>query len=556
MNYPQLYLNKILKGKTVVSTKVKAVYERECDWMKKPPVEFPYYFDIEAGLRPIEFIETFCRHSKGRWAGKRIELDLFQKAKIQLAFGWLEKETGLRRFREVVDIRARKTGKSTETAGVSLYMLMADGEAGAEVYACANKLDQAKIIFDEAVNMRFQSPDISKLTTKRQSDIFFQSTMSIYKALSSETKTMDGMNAHFFSLDEWHEARTSDIFDVMWQSMSSREQPMAWLISTNGFVREGFFDDKYRYASSVAMWEEGFEDYRMLPLIYELDNRDEWTNSEMWEKANPGLHTIKSFQALSENVDRAKRDPSFLPTLLVKDFNIPENSSKRWLTYADIVNEEVVDMEYLRSSYAIGFCDLSSTIDLTCAGVLIRKPNDDKTYVLQRYFLPQSRVDLVEETSAREAPYKLWAEQGWLEICPGASVDYNAVTEYFKWLVETWDIRPLWVFYDRALSGYWVPQMEQNDFDMEKIAQGPFTWTYPMKNLGAALTEKKVIYQNNPILRWCLLNTGVKTLNRDGIQSIQPVKVAERLRIDGMVALLNGWVGLDRHYEEYMRYLR
>jgi phage terminase large subunit-like protein len=268
MNFVSMYLEKINSGEISACTKIKKLYQREVNWIKNPPKDF--YFDEEEGARPIEFIERFCKNSKGKWGGQPIELELFQKAKIQLAYGWLEKGTGHRRFREVVDIRARKNGKSTETAAVTLYSLIADGEKGAEIYTCANKLDQAKIVFNEAVNMRAQSPALKAVTKKRQSDIYFPATFSVIKALASDSTTMDGLNAHFFSQDEFHEARDSKVYDVMVQSQQSREQPLAWLISTNGFVREAFFDDKYDYCSKVALWEPGFEDYRLLPLIYEL----------------------------------------------------------------------------------------------------------------------------------------------------------------------------------------------------------------------------------------------------------------------------------------------
>ncbi len=556
MNWPREYLAAINSGDEVVSNKVRAVYQREVKWMDNPPDNFPFYYDEEAGQRPINFIEKYCKHSKGKWGKQPVRLELFQQAKLQLIFGWLEKETNNRRIREVVDIRGRKCGKSTETAGVEQYMMIADGESGAEVYCTANKKDQASLVFNEAVNMRSQSPALRSITKKRQSDIYFPAAFSFIKALAADTKTMDGLNAHFFSQDEFHEARDRKIYDVMKQSQSAREQPLAWLISTNGFVRELFFDDIYDYSSHVALWDEGYEDYRLLPLIYELDSREEWTRPECWAKANPGLGKIKSLATLAENVEKAKRDPKFLPTVLTKDFNIPENTSEAWLNYESAVNETTVDIDYLKKSYAIGGCDLSATTDLTCATLLIKKPNDDNFYVMQKYFLPQSRVDDVESNSRREAPYKLWAQQGHLHICEGATVDFHAVSQWFVDMVKDYNIRPLWIGYDAALSGYWVPEMVEYGFDMEHLRQGPFTWTYPMKQLGGALEEHRVIYNNNPMLRWCLLNTGVKTTNKDGINSIQPVKTSSTKRIDGMVSLLNAFTSYLNHEDEYLRYVR
>lgn len=556
MNWVKAYLNAIENGEEIAPKKIISVYKREVAWMDDPPQDFPFYFDEELGERHIQFIEKFCKHSKGRFARKPVELELFQKAKLQLVFGWLYKDTRYRRINEVVDLRGRKCGKSTETAAVEWDVLLNDNEFGAEIYCAANKRDQANIIYSEAVNMRLQSPALSAVTKKRQGDIYCAKLMSKIQCLAADTGTMDGLNAHFFCQDEFHEARTSAIYDVLKQSQGTREQPLAWLISTNGFIREGFFDDTYDYISHVAFWDEGFQDYNILPLIYELDSRDEWEKPECWLKANPGLGKIKSLKFLTDNVALAKRKPSFLPTLLTKDFNIPENSVSSWLPYESIVNETVVDMSYLERSYAVGGCDLSATTDLTCATLLIKKPKDTNIYVLQKYFLPADRVKDTEISQKREAPYKLWSEQGWITLCTGATVDYSAVTAWFVDMVKLHNIRPLWIAYDAALSGYWAPDMESKGFAMEKIRQGPFTWSYPMKQLGGLLEEHRIIYNNNPILRWCLYNTGKKAQNEKGIETIQPVKSSSWRRIDGMVSLLNAYVGYCNHEEDYLRRIR
>lgn len=560
VNWPRVYLDAIRSGEEVVGEPIRAVYERECAWMDSPPendASWNFIWDPQKGLRCISFIERFCKQSKGK-LGAPLRLELFQKAKLQLVFGWVDKDTGMRRFREVVDVRGRKCGKSTETAAVELYCLTADGEGGAEIYCCANKKDQAAIIFREACNMVSQSPALRAILKKRRADIWFQDTLSTLTALAADSSTMDGLNTHFFSLDEWHEAKTSEVYDVMFQSQYARRQPLAWLISTCGFVREGFYDEHFNLAYSVAMWMDGFHDYTMLALIYRLDSREEWTKPECWAKANPGLGRIKDRKKLSESVERAKRDPSFLPTLITKDFNLPENSNVGWLTYNEAYNPETVPMDQLMHSYAIGGCDLSATTDLTCATLLLRKPGDVRYFVLQHYFIPESKLAEIESMAPgkREAPYRKWAEQGWITINPGSRVDYHAVTEWFAHMVNAYDIRPLWICYDAALSGYWVPEMEEYGFEMEKIRQGPFTWTYPMKDLGSALADHLVVYQANPVLLWCLTNTAKKTTNPDGIESIQPVKCAKNRRIDGMVSLLNAWVGYANHTDEYLSYLR
>lgn len=555
-NWPKEYLAGMQAGDIVVGDKIRAVYERECAWMDNPPADFPYYFDPERGQHHIGFMERFCRHSKGRVAGKLIDLELFQKAKMQLVFGWVEKGTDLRRFKEVDDVRGRKNGKSTETAAVEWDIALNDGEKGAEIYCTANKRDQAKIIFTECANMQKQSKALMSVSKKRQTDIYIPDSMSIIQALASDTSTLDGLNTHFFSLDEFHEQKTRKLYDVMIQSMTAREQPLAWLISTNGFQREGLFDTVYDYAENVALWSPGFEDYKLLPLLYVLDDREEWKDPDAWEKANPGLGTIKDKRKLADMVEKAKKDPTFLPTLLTKDFNMPENSAGIWLPYNVIVNEGMADMEFLRNSYAVGGCDLSSTTDLTCATLLIRKPGDNRFFILQKYFLPESKVKREEIKDKSEAPYEKWKKDGWLQTSEGATVDFHAVTEWFVYMVKEFNIRPLWIGYDAALSGYWREEMDDYGFEMEKIRQGPFTWTYPFKELAGLFEENRIWYQNNPMLRWCLSNTGKKSLNKDGIESVQPVKVTAARRIDGTVSLLNAFTSYKNHEEEYLRYVK
>ncbi len=552
MNFVRDYYDSIKSGGEVVPQTIRVTLKRELENMERR--DFPYRFDPGVGLLSIEFIEKFCKHSKGRWIGKPLTLELFQKAKLQLVFGWLDRETGLRRFRDVVDVRGRKCGKSTETAGVEHFMLLADGEGGAEIYCVANKLDQARIIFNEAANMRLQSPALARTLRKRHGDIYFPQTFSKIKALASDKSTLDGLNAHFFSLDEWHELRDRRIFDVMKQSQSAREQPLAWLISTNGFVRESFFDEMYGHAKDIALGV--VREDTMLPWLYQLDSRDEWTNPECWQKANPGLGRIKSIRFLSDEIEKAKRNPSYLPSILTKDFNLPETQSESWLPFEAIVSDETADMEYLRNSYAVGGCDLSATTDLTCATLIIRKPNDPRIYVLQQYFLPEAKVEKSRCAGNTEAPYALWTEQKFITASGGAAVDFESVTAWFVDMVKVWNIRPLWIGYDRALAGYWAPDMEKHGFDLEKIAQGAFTWTYPMKNMGAAFEDHLVVYQRNPILRWCLTNTGIKSVNRSGIESIQPVKLGSTRRIDGTVSLLNAWVSYLNHFDEYMAYVK
>ena len=543
------YFGKILDGKIVACEKMKRVSERLIERYLAPD---EYHFDHSIAKRHTDFIETFCKLPSGD-VGQPLKLELFQKARLQALFGFVD-DNDLRQYNECLIIEGRKNGKTTETAAVEIDMLVDDKEGSPQIYNIATMLDQAKLGFNAAVKMVRQSPMLSANIRKRTADLYFDKNFGFIKALASNSNSLDGLDVHCAVIDELAAIKNRDIYDLIKQAMGARRQPLLFCITTNGFVRDGIFDAQYAYASAVL--DGTIRDDRFLPFVYELDSVEEWDNPKMWIKANPGLGTIKSKDYLEQMVSKAKSDPSFKPTVMVKDFNMKQNPVTAWLRFEEIVNEETFDMQKVSNSYAIGGCDLSATTDLTCATLLIRKPNDENIYVLQHYFLPQSKIDFLEQTKSKEAPYKLWSEQGWLTINEGAAVDYSNVTKWFVEMVEKYDIRPLWICYDRALSGYWVPEMEEYGFEMEKTAQGPFTWSQPMKEMGAAFHEHKVVYNNNPILRWCLANTASKALNKDGIETIQPVKIQQNRRIDGMVSLLNAWVGYVKHFDEYVQYLR
>ena len=547
MNYVREYWRKIESGEIVTSRRVKAVYGRLMAEMDSPAADSPYYFDEETGERPIIFIERFCKQSQGP-LGAPLRLELFQKAFIQTLFGWLLKETEYRRFRETLFLVGRKNGKSTLLAALALYMLVADYEGAAEIYSVATKKDQARKTLTEAVNMVKQSPELRAIIKKRRNDIYFPATASTFEALASDSNTLDGLNTHAVIIDELHAIRDRNLYEVMKQSTSSRRQPLVIMITTSGTVRESVFDNLYGLACDIAdgkVTEDTF-----LPVLYELDERAEWTDPQAWIKANPGLGTIKQYATLAAFVERAKKNPEDLPGVLCKDFNVPETSASVWLSFEDIKNDATFTMQDVYNTYAIGGCDLSATTDLTCATLLIRRSREDETvYVLQHYFIPQKRIDQLDEHNSQEAPYKIWAERELLTICDGARVDYSAVTAWFCQMRDEFKIDAFAVGYDRALAGYWVDEMKANGFDMRAVAQGPFTWSQPMREMGAAFADKKVNYNRNPVLVWCLSNTAVK---KSGVNNIQPVKVSDRRRIDGAVSLLNAWVIYVRDNEDYM----
>ncbi len=543
MNWIEQYYKKIESGNIITSAKVKKIYAKLVDDIKNPKSN--WIFDEGKAERPIQFIETFCRQSKGEWIGKPVALQLFQKAYISALFGFVHKDTGARRFKETLFLVARKNGKSTMAAGIGLYMLIADGEGGAEVYSVATKKDQARIVFTEAVNMAKQSPALSKHLKKRKTDLYMPLTFSKFEPLASDSNSLDGLNSHCVIIDELHAIKDRNLYEVMKQSMSARRQPLLLMITTAGTVRECIYDDMYDYACKVV---DGIvEDDRFLPVLYELDDRSEWTDFRMWEKANPGLGTIKKLDDLIEKVERAKNNPNDLPGVLCKDFNVRDTVAGTWLTFDDINNEETFDIEELRGSYAIGGADLSSTTDLTCATLLVMKPDSEKKYCLQQYFLPDEYLE--KKVKEDKIPYDKWHARGLLTLCAGNKVNYSDVTAWFIHMFQEYDIRPLWIGYDPWNSQYWIQEMKDMGFEMEEVRQGYKTLSQPMKELEADLKAHMINYNNNPILKWCLTNTSVK---RDDNDNIRPVKGQnQRQRIDGAVSLLIAYTILHKHMADY-----
>lgn len=546
MNYLKAYLDAIEGGEIVVCKRIRKVYTRLVYEAENPG---KYRFDEERANRPIEFIERFCKHSKGEWAGQPVRLELFQKAFISALFGFVDSKTGFRKYREAFFMVARKNGKSTMLAGIALYMLLADGEAGAEVYSVATKKDQAKIIFDEVCHMVSQSPYLRKHIKKRKSDLYFSASMSKLQPLGKNSDTLDGLNSSCVILDEAHAVKDRNLYEVMKQSQSARTQPLFVTITTAGTVRECIFDDMYSYACKVA--DGVITDPTFLPIVYELDSKAEWKDPGAWFKPNPGLGRIKKLEDLMAKVERAKQSPKDLSGILCKDFNVRETLYNAWLDFDTINNESTFNLEDFRGCYAIGGADLSLTTDLTCATVLMLNPDTRERYVWQMYWLPED--NFTQRVQEEKIPYDKWREAGLVRLCRGNTIDYSDVTAWFLELVNEHGITPLWIYYDSWSARYWVEEMEGYGFKMERCIQGAKTLSLPMQNLGADLQAKKVNYNNNPILKWCLTNTAVQE-DRNG--NIVPKKASSpKQRIDGTASLLDAYVGLYEKYNEFMNAL-
>ena len=556
MTYIEEYYKWIEKNPNKVCKKVKTIYQRLVMDLKKPKtVSFfnkatgenethTYIFDERKSLRCIHFIEKYCRQSKGIWNGKPLKLELFQKAFLQALFGFVDKDTGLRKYKKAVLFVARKNGKSVLDSGIALYMLTKDGEGGAEIYSVATKKEQAKIVWEESKKMVKKSPALAKRIRCLIGGIYYDDNDSSFRALSSDSNSLDGLNAHLVIADEVHAWKDKNLLDVTYDSMGARTQPIYLETSTMGTVRENVFDIEYDYDSQVI--DGTIEDETLLPVIYELDNENEWTDEECWFKANPSLGRIKSIKNLREKVQRAKNNPIELVNLLCKDFNVRQNSLNSWLTFDDLNNEKVY--KEWKDSYCIGGCDLSSTTDLTSATILGVVKGEIR--VKQMYWIPTNLLE--KKVTEDKIPYDKWLAAGLVRLSGTSKIDYHDVTLWFLEQVQEFDLRPLWVGYDSWNAQFWCDEMIENGFDMVEIRQGYKTESAPLKQMKADLMDKKINYNNNPILKWNLSNVVVKV---DDNENIMLSKEKARQRIDGAASLMDAYVLYVNKQQEFLNYI-
>ena len=546
----ELYWEWMNKNRIKVSTKVYKTYQYIINFLNDPDSKWVY--DETKANHAINFIEKFCKHSKGKMGGKPFILELWQKAKVAATFGIVDESTGERKYQRVVLIVARKNGKSTLSAAEGLYLFIADGEPGAEIYSVATKKDQAKIIWLEAKRMVKKSPALSKRIRPLVAEMVCDLNDGIYKPVGRDSDTLDGLNVHGATMDEIHAWTDKNLYDVIVDGTSARDEPLILITTTSGIVRENVYDDIYDEAERTINGytdPDGYKDERTLFLVYELDNRKSWTDEETWMQANPGLGTIKKTNALRDKVNKAKANPKLVKNLLTKDFDIPETTSEAWLTFETIDNRATYDMSKLKPRYCIGGIDLSATTDLTCASVVFKVPDDEKTYVKQMYWLPSDLIEI----RAREdkIPYDVWEDRGLLRRSGNNKVDYKDITKWFLEIQNELDCYVYKIGYDRWSATYLVDELTQyfGKTVPVPVAQGAKTFSNPMKRLESDLRSKLINYNNNPILKWCLTNAAIKTDTNDNIALVKTSN--PRRRIDGVASLMDALIVLEDNYDEY-----
>jgi len=543
MNYLVEYYNEIENGNILVGVELQTALNQLIEDLENPL----YYFDVKPGQLRIDFIETFCKHTKSPFNGMRFKLELWEKAILQTAYGFKMTETGLRRFNEVILLIARKNGKTTFVAGIDLAEFFLS-RGGVDIVCASNTTEQANILFEEINNMREQSPALSKETRSKKNiyHIYSPKTKNKIKKLSAQSRNKDGYNIEVGCIDEVHEMTDSKVYDAIKQSQSTKKEPLIFIITTEGTTIGGFLDNKLDYARKMLKGE--IQDDRVLPWFYTQDSTKEiYEDPLTWQKSNPSIGVVKLNSYLEDVMNKSKHDLSTRVTMLCKDFNIKQADSGSWLSFSDLNNEDKYSIDDLRDSYAVGGVDLSSTTDLTAAVLVIQKWDSNKKYVIPHFFMPSEVVE--KRIKEDNVPYDIWIKKGFVTLTEGHQNDFSIVTRWFMKMIQTYGIRPLWVGYDPWNSQYWIKEMEDLGFNMEKVRQGIYSLSEPMKILEADLKNDIVNYNNNPILKWCLANTQAKV---DLNGNIQPSKLNSKYkRIDGTVALIIAYVVLNRYKNDY-----
>ena len=552
----RMYFGGILSGEITACRKMRQVAAKVMRDMDNRDPLYPFHYREEYAAKHVGFIERFCRLPSGR-LGHEFRLELFQRAILSVVFGFVDAD-GMRQYREVLLIMGRKNGKTALASAIELDLLINDDEGAPEVYNVATAHDQAAKGFNNAWRMVMTSPALGKHVRKRVGDLYCDLNMGSIRALSANTNHLDGLDISGAIVDELAAMKNRDLYDLTMQGTSARRQPLVFEITTNGFVRNGIFDAQYEYA---AKWLDGRADgekaERFICFIFELDEREEWQEEAAWPKANPGLGTIKSLTALRQNVSKAKDDATYLPTLLVKDFNLIENQSQAWLTWDEIHNDAAFD-PHDGFTYAVLGVDASDTTDLTAACLLMKRPGDENIYAMHMAWIPLRALEQAEREGRRGGrdgvPYDAWIARGLLRTSDSPIIDKRDVLDWVAEVQDEYGIFACACGYDpwhmrdvptvEAFEGYFGADY------FRKVAQGAQTLSMPMKELRALYKEHRVVDNSNPIAEWCRSNVAVRT---DANGNIAPDKKNQdpRNRIDAWAAELDAFVVLKDMADEY-----
>ena len=524
------YAKEVVAGNIPANELVILACKRHLNDLKKSKTKvFPYKFDVDLANRYLDFFDLL-KHSKGELAGQPIHLELWQCFRIGSVFGWVHKETGLRRFFEAYHQVPRKNGKSTEAAGVGVELLTIDGEQGAEVYSAATKKDQARIIFDEAKRMVNASSHIKRHINIYQTNMSMPMSNSKFEPLSSDANSLDGLNIHGGIIDELHAHKTRDVYDVLVTATGARKQPLIWIVTTAGFNTNGICYEKYEY--SVKVLKGVIEDDRFFCYIAQADENDDPFDENTWIKANPNIGVSCSLEDLRTKAKQAKEIPAALTNFMVKHLNMWVNAETAWMNM-----QKYKECEEANSDFDISqlegercFCgvDLSATTDIT--SVNLEFPLHDGRYAwINHCFLPEDGI--LEKERRDKVPYTAWAREGYITLTPGPTIDYEWIQSYIMEMGKKYQIQE--IDYDPWNSTQFANNLMNEGFECVEIRQGFKTLSEPIKDVEKLILEKRLITFNNPVLRFAISNA-VPSLDPAGNIKLDKSKASKR--IDPIIA--------------------
>jgi phage terminase large subunit-like protein len=496
------------------------------------------HFDPEKGERVVKFVEGYCAHHKGEWAGKPLTLMDWQKEIIRQAFGWIRAD-GTRRFRTAYWEIARKNGKSTLAAGIGLYLTVGDQEPGAEVYSSATKKDQAKIVWDEASKTVKKSPKLQRFMKAYRNTLSCERLGSKFEPLSSDSQTLDGLNPHGNIIDELHAHRDRGVWDVLDTAMGARRQPLTLAITTAGtYDAESIGWQMHDYAAKVL--EGVIEDDAFHAFIAAADEGDDYFSEQAQQKANPNWGVSVKPVYLAEQAEKARRQPHFTNEYFRLHLNVWTQQVKRWLSVehwaasdpAAGTRAAAIEREaQLAGRSCFGGLDLSSKLDLAALVLAFPAEEGDLIDVVCRFWLPESTIDRYAKKGQRH--YKVWADDGWLTATPGDVIDYEFIRKEVNDLVKVYSLREL--AFDPWGATDLATRLMGDGIQMVETRQGFKTLSEPSKDLEARVISKKIRHGGDPVLRFCVSNAVTVT---DSAGNIKPDKAKASDRIDGVVALV------------------
>jgi phage terminase large subunit-like protein len=520
-----------------------------------------YFYDTSSAALRMDFIEGCIRLTKSPYYGKPMKLLLWQKAFIEALYSFKmakETESGvvIDRFKRTLLLIGRKNGKSETCSGLGNAEFIV-GNEGSDLVCSSNDNEQASIVYD-AIDLMRQLYDPEDLDTKRnQRFIMNKGTNTKIFKLSDRTRNKEGRNIDWAILDEAHELKDNVIAKSIEQSQSIKDNPKFIIITTEGFVQDGFLDEELKKARKIINGEDdSISAIRYLPWLYTQDSEQEvFQNPRSWYKSNPSLDVIKKLSYLEEQVDLAKKSKADRIFVLSKDFNYKQNGVQSWLNIEDYTYEATYDIESMRGGYCIGEVDLAETTDLCCAKALVMKPNDPTKYILTKYFIPESKLEVDNDDHNAGAKYKEWVEGGYIQVCEGNDLDLTIVADWFYKLVKEHGITLYKCGYDQRFAKDFLRQMEEYGWskkydDVEMILQNAQTLNNAILLVESELKKRLINYNENPVDRWCFKNSCLKV---NELRQALVIKVDNAHKIDGTVTLVSLYEMYRRHRSEYRK---